>query len=194
MRREQFKLVSAILLLSGFSTGYMQAAPHAAATGVSIVQQDNTCKGVVLDQNGESVIGASVVVKGTTNGGITGMDGDFIISNVKKGDIIVISFVGYAEQEIVWDGKPMKVTLQEDTETLDEVVVVGYGVQKKSHLTGSVSKMDVNNLTDIPVTQVDQLLQGKIAGVNIRTPLPRPELLRKSVYVVWVLSVPTVLR
>ena len=115
MRREQFKLVSAILLLSGFSTGYMQAAPHAAATGVSIVQQDNTCKGVVLDQNGESVIGASVVVKGTTNGGITGMDGDFIISNVKKGDIIVISFVGYAEQEIVWDGKPMKVTLQEDT-------------------------------------------------------------------------------
>ena len=59
---------------------------------------------------------------------------------------------------------------------------------------GSVSKMDVNNLTDIPVTQVDQLLQGKIAGVNIRTPLPRPELLRKSVYVVWVLSVPTVLR
>ena len=64
MRREQFKLVSAILLLSGFSTGYMQAAPHAAATGVSIVQQDNTCKGVVLDQNGESVIGASVVVKG----------------------------------------------------------------------------------------------------------------------------------
>ena len=81
MRREQFKLVSAILLLSGFSTGYMQAAPHAAATGVSIVQQDNTCKGVVLDQNGESVIGASVVVKGTTNGGITGMDGDFIISS-----------------------------------------------------------------------------------------------------------------
>ena len=159
MRREQFKLVSAILLLSGFSTGYMQAAPHAAATGVSIVQQDNTCKGVVLDQNGESVIGASVVVKGTTNGGITGMDGDFIISNVKKGDIIVISFVGYAEQEIVWDGKPMKVTLQEDTETLDEVVVVGYGTMKKSDLTGSVGSISSEKLAARGTTRLEDALQ-----------------------------------
>ena len=166
MRREQFKLVSAILLLSGFSTGYMQAAPHAAATGVSIVQQDNTCKGVVLDQNGESVIGASVVVKGTTNGGITGMDGDFIISNVKKGDIIVISFVGYAEQEIVWDGKPMKVTLQEDTETLDEVVVVGYGVQKKANLTGSVSSINAEALESRSVSSVSAAMAGTMPGVT----------------------------
>ena len=167
MRREQFKLVSAILLLSGFSTGYMQAAPHAAATGVSIVQQDNTCKGVVLDQNGESVIGASVVVKGTTNGGITGMDGDFIISNVKKGDIIVISFVGYAEQEIVWDGKPMKVTLQEDTETLDEVVVVGYGVQRKSSITGSIASVKSDKLKTVTTPSVANMLQGKVAGVVV---------------------------
>lgn len=174
MRREQFKLVSAILLLSGFSTGYMQAAPHAAATGVSIVQQDNTCKGVVLDQNGESVIGASVVVKGTTNGGITGMDGDFIISNVKKGDIIVISFVGYAEQEIVWDGKPMKVTLQEDTETLDEVVVVGYGVQRKSSITGSIASVKSDKLKTVTTPSVANMLQGKVAGVVVTPTSGRP--------------------
>ena len=63
-------------------------------------------------QNGETIIGASVVVKGTTNGTITGLDGDFSISNVKKGDIISISYVGYAAQEIVWDGKPLKITLK----------------------------------------------------------------------------------
>ena len=174
MRREQLKLVSAILLLSGFSTGFMQAAPHTAATGVSIVQQDNTCTGVVLDQNGESVIGASVVVKGTTNGGITGIDGDFIISNVKKGDVIVISFVGYAEQQIVWDGKPMKVILKEDTETLDEVVVVGYGVQRKSSITGSIASVKSDKLKTVTTPSVANMLQGKVAGVVVTPTSGRP--------------------
>ena len=174
MRREQLKLVSAILLLSGFSTGFMQAAPHAAATGVSIVQQDNTCTGVVLDQNGESVIGASVVVKGTTNGGITGIDGDFIISNVKKGDVIVISFVGYAEQQIVWDGKPMKVILKEDTETLDEVVVVGYGAQRKSSITGSIASVKSDKLKTVTTPSVANMLQGKVAGVVVTPTSGRP--------------------
>ena len=174
MRREQLKLVSAILLLSGFSTGFMQAAPHAAATGVSIVQQDNTCTGVVLDQNGESVIGASVVVKGTTNGGITGIDGDFIISNVKKGDVIVISFVGYAEQQIVWDCKPMKVILKEDTETLDEVVVVGYGVQRKSSITGSIASVKSDKLKTVTTPSVANMLQGKVAGVVVTPTSGRP--------------------
>ena len=95
MKKERLKLVSAMLLLSGFSTGYVQAAPHAAAVEMHSVQQDNACTGVVVDQNGETVIGASVVVKGTTNGTITGLDGDFSIPNVKKGDVIVVSYVGY---------------------------------------------------------------------------------------------------
>lgn len=167
MRKEQLKLVSAMLLLSGFSTGYIQAAPHAATTGVYVVQQDNTCKGVVVDQNGESVIGASVVVKGTTNGTITGIDGDFIVPNVKKGDVIVISFVGYAEQQIVWDGKPMKVTLKEDTETLDEVVVVGYGVQRKSSITGSIASVKADELKTVTTPSVANMLQGKVAGVVV---------------------------
>ncbi len=167
MRKEQLKLVSAMLLLSGFSTGYIQAAPHAAATGVYVVQQDNTCTGVVVDQNDESVIGASVVVKGTTNGTITGIDGDFIVPNVKKGDVIVISFVGYAEQQIVWDGKPMKVTLKEDTETLDEVVVVGYGVQRKSSITGSIASVKADKLKTVTTPSVANMLQGKVAGVVV---------------------------
>ena len=141
-----------------------------------VYAQSFTVTGTVADSQG-GVPGVNVKVKGSTTGTITDMD------------------IGYTTQEIpVNNQKILNINLKEDTKVLDEVVVVGYGVQKKSHLTGSVSKMDVNNLTDIPVTQVDQLLQGKIAGVNIRTPLPRPELLRKSVYVVWVLSVPTVLR
>ena len=72
--------------------------------------------------DGETVIGASVVVKGTTNGTISGLDGDFSIPSVKKGDVIIITYVGYVSQEIVWDGKPMKVILKEDSKTLDEVV------------------------------------------------------------------------
>ncbi|MCS3016071.1 carboxypeptidase-like regulatory domain-containing protein [Phocaeicola vulgatus] len=72
------------------------------------VQQDNACTGVVVDQNGETVIGASVVVKGTTNGTITGLDGDFSIPNVKKGDVIVVSYVGYMNSEIIWGGQALE--------------------------------------------------------------------------------------
>ena len=158
-----------------------------------VYAQSFTVTGTVADSQG-GVPGVNVKVKGSTTGTITDMDGKFTLNVPSSKSVLVISYIGYTTQEIpVNNQKILNINLKEDTKVLDEVVVVGYGVQKKSHLTGSVSKMDVNNLTDIPVTQVDQLLQGKIAGVNIRTPLPRPELLRKSVYVVWVLSVPTVL-
>ena len=154
-----------------------------------VYAQSFTVTGTVADSQG-GVPGVNVKVKGSTTGTITDMDGKFTLNVPSSKSVLVISYIGYTTQEIpVNNQKILNINLKEDTK-----VVVGYGVQKKSHLTGSVSKMDVNNLTDIPVTQVDQLLQGKIAGVNIRTPLPRPELLRKSVYVVWVLSVPTVLR
>ena len=103
------------------------------------------CKGVVKDNQGETVIGASVVVKGSTNGTITGLDGDFTLDNVKRGDVIQISYIGYVSQEVVWQGTPLNITLKEDSQTLEEVVVVGFGSQKKANLTGSVSqvKMDV---------------------------------------------------
>lgn len=167
MKKEQLKLVSAILLLSGFSTGYLQAASHVKAAAVSIVQQNDVCTGIVLDQNGEAVIGATVVVKGTTNGSITGLDGDFSISNVKKGDIITVSFVGYAEQEVSWTGKPIKVILKEDSKTLDEVVVVGYGVQRKSSITGSIASVKADELKTVTTPSVANMLQGKVAGVVV---------------------------
>lgn len=169
MKKERLKLVSTMLLLSGFSAGYVQAAPHAAAVEIHSVQQNNICTGIVVDQNGEAVIGASVVVKGTTNGTITGLDGDFSIPNVKKGDVVVISFVGYMNQGIVWDGKPMKVILKEDTKTLEEVVVVGYATVKKANLTGAVSAVDDKVLADRPIVNLGQGLQGTIPNLNITT-------------------------
>lgn len=130
--------------------------------------QSFTVTGTVTDSQG-GIPGANVKVKGGTAGTITNMDGQFTLSVPSSKSILVISYIGYTPQEVAINGKnKLDIHLLEDTKTLDEVVVVGYGVQKKSHLTGSVSKMDINNLTDIPVTQVDQLLQGKIAGVNIQ--------------------------
>ena len=206
--RKSKRLLSILFVFLLPSHLFSQAAsmPMEASTEgepVTEVQEDETdeggnrtIKGIIYDEQGETIIGASVLIKGEeTTGTTSDMDGKFTLNVPSSKSVLVISYIGYTTQEIpVNNQKILNINLKEDTKVLDEVVVVGYGVQKKSHLTGSVSKMDVNNLTDIPVTQVDQLLQGKIAGVNIRTPLPRPELLRKSVYVVWVLSVPTVLR
>ena len=92
---KRLKSVSMMLFLMGASTGAAYAVSNPGITDVKIAQQDGACTGIVKDATGETVIGASVVVKGTTNGTITGIDGDFSLSNVKKGDVIVISFVGY---------------------------------------------------------------------------------------------------
>lgn len=133
----------------------------------NVVQQSNVCKGVVQDAQGETIIGASVVVKGTTNGTITGFDGDFTLESAKKGDILEISFVGYVSQEVKWNGEPLKITLKEDTKTLDEVVVVGYGVQKKANLSGSVASVDKEQLQNRPIQNVSSGLQGLMPGVTI---------------------------
>ena len=121
----------------------------------------------VKDAQGETIIGASVVVKGTTNGTITGFDGDFTLESAKKGDILEISFVGYVSQEVKWNGEPLKITLKEDTKTLDEVVVVGYGVQKKANLSGSVASVDKEQLQNRPIQNVSSGLQGLMPGVTI---------------------------
>ena len=103
--------------------------------------QSKTVSGTVVDQTGEPIIGANVVVKGTTNGIITDLDGRFTLSNVPDKGTISISFIGYQDQEISVAGKTnLQVTLQEDNAMLDEVVVVGYGVQKKSDVTGAMAR------------------------------------------------------
>lgn len=167
MKKNQLKLISVMLLLSGFSTGYLQAAPYAATTGMYSAQQNNVCTGIVVDQNGETVIGASLVVKGTTNGTITGLDGDFSIPNVKKGDIIVASYVGYVNVEVVWNGKPLKIILKEDSKTLDEVVVVGYGTTSKRKTTSAVSQVKADDIAKVPVPNITQSLAGRAPGLIV---------------------------
>ena len=130
--------------------------------------QNITVKGVVKDATGESVIGASVVQKGTSNGIITDIDGNFTL-NVPSNSTIVISFVGYKTQEIPVAGKTqINVTMKEDTEMLDEVVVVGYGQMKRSDLTGSVVSVNEDAIKKSVVTSIDQVLQGRAAGVQVQ--------------------------
>ncbi|WP_289187943.1 TonB-dependent receptor [uncultured Bacteroides sp.] len=129
--------------------------------------QQITVQGVVKDQTGETVIGASVMEKGTTNGTITGIDGDFSL-NMSPNGTLVVSFVGYKTQEVQVKGqKQLQVVLSENTEMLDEVVVIGYGTMKKSDLTGAVSSIGNKDIKDSPVSNLGQAIQGKISGVQI---------------------------
>lgn len=132
-----------------------------------ITQQAMQVDGLVLDAMGEPIIGASVVVKGTTNGVVTDLDGRFQIPNVKKGSTITISYIGYATQNIVWNGSPIKVTLKEDNALLEEVVVVGYGTQKKVNLTGSVASVSADEIKDRVQTNVLSAVQGTVPGVTV---------------------------
>jgi TonB-linked SusC/RagA family outer membrane protein len=129
--------------------------------------QQITVQGVVKDQTGETVIGASVMEKGTTNGTITGINGDFSL-NMSPNGTLVVSFVGYKTQEVQVKGqKQLQVVLSEDAEMLDEVVVIGYGTMKKSDLTGAVSSIGNKDIKDSPVSNLGQAIQGKISGVQI---------------------------
>lgn len=129
--------------------------------------QQITVQGIVKDQTGEMVIGASVMEKGTTNGTITGIDGDFSL-NMSPNGTLVVSFVGYKTQEVQVKGqKQLQVVLSEDAEMLDEVVVIGYGTMKKSDLTGAVSSIGNKDIKDSPVSNLGQAIQGKISGVQI---------------------------
>ena len=137
---------------------------------LNILAQDKTVTGVVLDKTGETVIGASVLVKGTTNGTITDVDGNFTLKNVQEDAVLQVSFVGYKAQDVALKGQSnIKVTLEEDTEVLDEVVVIGYGSVKKSSLTGAVAKMDAKSIQDRPLARPETALQGQLAGVSVRS-------------------------
>ena len=135
---------------------------------VTVAMAQVLVRGTVVDQTGESVIGASIQVKGTTQGTITDIDGKFSLGVPDKKSVIVVSFIGYATKELQVDtSKPMSIVLEEDTKVLDEVVVVGYQEVRKKDLTGSVAKADMNELLNTPVGSFDQNLGGRIAGVNV---------------------------
>lgn len=125
-------------------------------------------KGTICDESGEPIIGASVIVKGTSNGTISDLDGKFTLSVSDKA-VIEISFVGYETQEIKMNTPKtdFKIVLRDDAELLEEVVVVGYGVQKKSDLTSAVATVKSDELAATSVTSLDQGLQGRAAGVVV---------------------------
>ena len=156
---KRLKSVSMLLFLMGASTGAAYAVANPGVTDVKITQQTGTCKGVVVDATGETVIGASVVVKGTTNGTITGIDGDFSLSGVKQGDVIQVSFVGY---------QTMNVTLQDDTQTLGEVVVTALGIKREKKALGyAMQEVKGDALLEARETNLANALTGKVSGVQI---------------------------
>lgn len=130
-------------------------------------QQSSTIRGKVIDTNGDPVIGANIVEKGTTNGTTTDVEGNFSI-NAKSGSTLVITFIGYVREEVKANaGRRMEIILQEDSETLEEVVVVGYGTMKKADLTGSVATVGSEVIEGRPLTNLGAGLQGAIANLNI---------------------------
>ncbi len=131
-----------------------------------------TVSGQLLDEAGLPLIGANVSVQGTDIGTITDVDGNFSIA-AKEGDVLEVSYLGYQTmQYTVADGSPISIAMLPDSQTLDEVVVIGYGKQKKSHLTGAVSKVTNETLDQIPLSRVDDALVGQTSGLNIQSVNP----------------------
>lgn len=136
--------------------------------------QSITVKGIVKDATGETVIGASVIEKGTTNGIITGLDGDFTLQ-VPGDAVLVISYIGYVTQEVKVNGTaPINVTLLEDAKALEEVVVIGYGTARRSDVTGSIASVQGDKLREVPATNITYALQNRIAGVDMTQTSSQP--------------------
>ncbi len=145
-------LVSAILLLLGAASSFAQGRYEV--------------KGKVVDAMGP-IIGATVIEQGTTNGGSTDIDGNYVLTVSKADAVIEFSCIGYATQSFKASQVPAVITLSEDTQFLDDVVVIGYGTMKKSDLTGSVASVKTESLMDVPAKSIDGLLQGRVAGVQV---------------------------
>ncbi len=150
------------------------AVSGAFAPAVSVVQQNGLVKGTVVDAQGESVIGASVTIKGGTVGTITDINGNFSLT-VPANSQIVVSFIGYVRQFVTPKaGQPLKIVLQEDSKVLDEVVVVGYGTQKAKNVTGSIGVITPKEIEELPVSNLGAALAGQIPGLNVSGGSGRP--------------------
>ena len=165
LKRNKNKTLFALALLGA----NVSPAIATSALPVAMVQQQNACKGVVVDAQGAPIIGASVTttINGQKKGGITDLDGKFDLAGVKPGATLTVSYIGYKTQRVVWNGKELTVNMVEDAGTLDDVVVVAYGTQKKVNLTGAVSVVNAKTLAARPVTSVAQALQGAVPGLNL---------------------------
>ncbi|MBO4230861.1 MAG: TonB-dependent receptor plug domain-containing protein, partial [Bacteroidales bacterium] len=156
-------LLAVAAIVSG---GWLSTALAAGNDSSVQVQQNQTCSGVVVDEEGLPVIGAAVLIKGTLKGTSTDVNGRFTLPQAKPGDVLEVSSVGYLPTEIVWNGSPLNIILNEDKLSIEESVVVGYGVQKKVNVTGAVSMVDSDVFESRPVQTVSQALQGQIPGLN----------------------------
>lgn len=146
----------------------------ACVFGTVVAQENSIVKGTVIDGSGEPLVGVSILVKGTTTGVVSGLDGSFTIS-VRNGETLVFSYVGYIKQEkLVGKEKNLKIVLQEDAKSLEEVVVVGYGTQKKVNLTGAVSSITAEELVNKPVMSTAQALAGLAPGLSVVSNSGRP--------------------
>lgn len=157
-----------ILLSSVLATIVLGTTPiqmQAEIIPMNVVQQNQAVKGQVLDNNGDPIIGATVKVEGTKNATVTDLDGNFTLNNV-TGKKLQVSYIGYQNQVVDINNRSnIKITMHEDNKTLGEVVVVGYGTQKKANLTGAVSSVSVEDMGDRPITNSSTLLQGTASGV-----------------------------
>lgn len=161
-KRRIIALCLAGVLLVGFNG--LNANPKEVQAASQ--QQSRTIKGIVKDRTGEPLIGVNVTVKGSITGTITDMNGAFTL-NVTTENTLVISYIGYTTQEIsVGNTQTFNITLQEDTKTLDEVVVIGYGTSRKKDITGSVASVKVDELNSVASTSVSQMLQGRVTGMS----------------------------
>ena len=158
-----------------WATGTGSTSPHIDI--VESITQQKMIKGKVLDVQGEPIIGANVIIKGTINGVITDIDGNFMLDNVSVGSVIQISYIGYLTKEVRVTGNTteLKIALMEDAQSLDEVVVVGYGSEKKVNLTGSVANINMAEMSESrPITDVSQGLAGMAAGVQVTSSSNKP--------------------
>ena len=142
----------------------------------AMAQQSKTLSGVVLDEKSEPVIGANIIVIGTKIGTVTNLDGKFTLNNLPAGQkFIQVSYIGYQQQKVdITDKKDLKINLQTTNSDLNEVVVVGYGVQKKAHMTGSISTLSAKDVTDMSTTNLATALKGQINGISISGGENRP--------------------
>ncbi|AGB28936.1 TonB-linked outer membrane protein, SusC/RagA family [Prevotella dentalis DSM 3688] len=148
---------------------FTTAVPIFSDAGVYVVQQDGrTVRGRILDALGEPIVGATVMVRGTTNGAVTDMDGTFSLSHVAQGQELVVTYVGYQSKVVKADGQDvLNIRLTEDVALLNEVVAVGYGTQKKANLTGSVSSVTARDIANKPVSSTSQALAGLAPGLSV---------------------------
>lgn len=174
MNNTNFKWYALCMTLS-LSSGLLPQ--HAMANNLlvkNVQMQQSPVTGVVKDAFGEPLMGVNVIVKGTTIGAVTDIDGQFSF-DAPAGSTLLVSYIGFQSEEVKVKGKgPLSIVLKEDSEAIDEVVVVGYGVQKKSDVTGALSSVKGEDLTKLSISRTDQALQGQMAGVMVQNSVGAP--------------------